>query len=298
MTKGYRLGLALSGGGLRGAVHLGVLKALEKNDIYPDIIAGTSSGSIVGAVYAAGVDFEPLVAKFEGSEVWELLDPTIAHFNWILYLYYRWIHRPMTLWKLPMGFFKGDKLESYMDDILEGRYFKDLKIPLSVVCADVDTGETVVFCTPGNTPSRPLKDTAFVTNQKLSAAVRGSISLPGVFVPKHLGGRRLVDGGVKNNIPVNILYSQGARKVIAVDLGVTSDRARPDSVVELIMASLDIMGDELSRYIRSEYPAYYIYPDLQGVGYKDYDRIREFISFGEEAAQKAMPEIKRYLYEK
>lgn len=295
MAKGYKLGLALSGGGLRGAVHLGVLKALTDNGIFPDIVAGTSSGSIIGAIYATGADSKDIVKKFSGREAWDLLDPTKAYLNWFLRLCYRFTKRTMALWQWPQGFFKGEKLECYFDQIFEGKGFEDLLVPLSVVCADIDTGESVIYCPLEAKPKRPPEGVVFRSDEKLSAAVRGSISLPGVFTPLALGGRRLVDGGIKNNIPADLLFMQGAKKVIAVDLGVTGIRSRPETMTEIIMASLDIMGDELSRHIRKESPAYYIFPDLQGVGYKDYERIPEIISFGENAANKMMPEIKKYL---
>ena len=116
-----------------------------------------------------------------------------------------------------------------------------------------------------------------------------------LYLFKKIKGRKLVDGGIKNNIPVDILRQQGAKKIIAVDLGVSQNRAKADSIVEIIMASVDIMGDELSYFIRREHPGYYIYPDIQGVGYRDIDRLPEIVKFGEKVANRELPNIVKYL---
>jgi NTE family protein len=291
----YGIGLALSGGGVRGAVHLGVLKVLTQNGIYPDIISGTSAGSIAGALFAAGVDIEDFLEELKNIKPWKLLDPAFTPAYILVLLFYYWTSRPMVMWSFPDGFFKGEKIEQYLDGVLGGKKFDDLKIPLSVVSADINTGETVIFCSKKNVPKGKIYNTVFITEAKVSEAVRASISLPGIFVPKHLKGHKLVDGGIKDNIPVDILHHQGAKKVLAVDLGVTTGRAKADSMVEILMASVDIMGDELSYYIKKNYPGYYLYPDLQGVGYKDFRRIPQFVKYGEDVTRKALPDIKRFL---
>ena len=88
--------------------------------------------------------------------------------------------------------------------------------------------------------------TVFITDQSVAVAVRASISLPGIFLPKTVKGHTLVDGGIKNNIPVDILYAQKVKKIIGVDLGVSENRPKVDSAADIIMATVDIMGDELS----------------------------------------------------
>lgn len=295
MRKRYKIGLALSGGGVRGAVHLGILKVLLENDIVPDIVSGTSAGSIVGALYAAGVDLDSFLEEFRKKDIYDMLDPTACYFRGLLLLYYYWPRRPMINWIFPDGLFKGDKIEKAFDNILGKKYFNDIDLPLSVVSVDINTGQTVVFCPREVVPRTKMGNTVFVTDQRVSTAVRASISLPGVFVPKRVKKHKLVDGGIKNNIPVDILYHQGVNRIIAVDLGVTKNRPKADSLVEILMASLDIMGDELSYYIRKEYPAYYVFPDLQGVGYRDFIRIPEFVKFGEEVAKRELPNIKKFL---
>jgi len=293
--KSYKIGLALSGGGVRGAVHLGILNVLIKNDIYPDIIAGTSAGSIVGALYASGVNLDEFVKDFKKINPIDLLDPTFTGVYLLLLFFYYWSKRPMINWTFPKGLFKGDKIEQFLDEIFNKKGFNNLKVPLSVVSADINTGETVVFCPRKNVPRKKINNTVFLTDQSLATAVRASISLPGVFLPKVVKGHTLVDGGIKNNIPVDILHAQKATKIIGVDLGVSESRARVDSVIDILMATIDIMGDELSHYIRKEHPGYYIYPDIKGIGYKDFHRIPEIVKYGEKVAERELPKIMAFL---
>lgn len=292
----FRFGLALSGGGIRGAAHLGILKTLIENGIYPDIISGTSAGSIVGALYAADVNFNELAKKFKDINPVHLLDPTIPGvYTLLLLYYYYWTKRPMLNWTFPKGLLKGEKIERLLEDVLKKKHFNNLKVPLSVVSVDINSGQTVIFCPKNNVPRKKMNNTVFITDQSLAVAVRASISLPGIFIPKVVQGHTLVDGGIKNNIPVDILHAQKAKKVIGIDLGVSENRAKVDSIVDVLMATIDIMGDELSYYIRKENPGYYIYPDIQGIGYKDFDRIPEIIKYGKKVAKKELPNIIKYL---
>ena len=293
--KRYKLGLAFSGGGVRGAVHLGILKVLMKNQIYPDIVAGTSVGSIAGALYAVGVDLDSFVEELSDKDIIEFLDPTMYILYFFMFFYYYYTKRPMVKWILPDGLFKGDKIEEYLNKVFHHKYFHELKVPLFTVSADINTGDTVVFCPRGKVPRRKILGTTYITDQKVATGVRSSISLPGILLPKKIKNYKLVDGGIKNNIPVDILYQQGANKVIAVDLGVTENRPKADSMMEVLMASLSIMGNELSKHIRKTYPAYYIFPDLQGIGYKDFSRIKEIVKYGEEIGERELINIKRYI---
>jgi len=293
--KSYKIGLALSGGGVRGAVHLGILNVLIKNKIFPDIIAGTSAGSIVAALYAAGVDLEKFLEDFKKINPVHLLDPTVSGVYILLLFYYYWIKKPVINWTFPKGLFKGKKIEQFLEEIFNKKGFNSLKVPLSVVSADISTGQTVVFCPRKNVPRKNINNTVFITDQSLATAVRASISLPGVFLPKVVKGHTLVDGGIKNNIPVDILHAQKATKIIGVDLGVSESRARVDSVIDILMATIDIMGDELSHYIRKEHPGYYIYPDIKGIGYKDFHRMPEIVKYGEKIAERELPKIIDFL---
>lgn len=254
-----------------------------------------SAGSIAGALYAAEVDLDEAVERFKRINPVCLLDPTVSGVYILLLFYYYWTKKPMVNWTFPKGLFKGEKIECFLEDILRNKDFNNLKVPLSVVGADINTGQTVVFCPRSNVPRKKMNNTVFITDQSLATAVRSSISLPGIFLPKTVKGHTLVDGGIKNNIPVGVLNAQKTKKIIGVDLGVSQNRSRADSIVDILMATIDIMGDELSYFIRKDHPGYYIYPDIQGIGYKDFNRIPEIVKFGEEVAKRELPNIVRFL---
>lgn len=288
-------GLALSGGGIRGAAHLGVLKALRKSGIYPDVISGTSAGSIAGAIFAAGVDIDRFVDLLMDHIGLGLLDPAFPAGYILLFMYYIWAHKSLLHWAFPDGIIKGDKLERFFDDILEHKYFDDLDIPFFAISVDINTGETVVFCSKKYIPNVKMENTVFITDAKVAEGIRASISLPGIFVPKKIKGRRLVDGGIKNNIPLDILYYNGVKKTLAVDLRISKDRIKADNIFEILFASFDIIWCELSNCIRERFPAYFIYPEISGIGYKDYKKIPELANYGEKITLEKLPEIRDYL---
>lgn len=289
-----KIGLALSGGGIRGAAHLGVLKVLKQNEIYPDLISGTSAGSIAGAVFAAGVNIDEFVDTLMAHAGLKLLDPAYASGYILLFLYYLWANKPILQWVLPDGIIKGDKLENFFDEILDYKSFDDLYIPFFVFSADINTGETVVFCSKKYIPDRKMKNTVFITDARVAEGIRASISLPGIFVPKNIKGRKLVDGGIKNNIPLNILYHKGAKKILAVDLRISKEKIKADNIIEILLASFDIVWRELSNCIKERFPAYFIYPEIKQVGYKDYKKIPELVKCGEKVALRELSKIKNF----
>ncbi|MDN5332575.1 MAG: hypothetical protein PWP45_1800 [Tepidanaerobacteraceae bacterium] len=295
MTSQYRFGLVLSGGGFRGAVHLGILKAFHENGIYPEIVAGTSAGSIAAAFYACGVNIDWFAREVRCMKPWKVLDPAFPLAAILALLYRFWLRRPSVMAKWPEGLFRGDKIESWLDGVFTGKTFDELKVPLSVVSVDVESGETVVFCPKKNIPHKGMRNTVFISDVPVSTAVRASISLPGVFVPKRIMGRKLIDGGVKNNVPVDVAFHQGAAKVVAVDLGKSKGKRKVKSILDVLMASIDIMGSELNYCVQKEYPALYLYPEVQGIGYDDFYMIPELIKFGEEFAKRSLKEVKEYL---
>ncbi|MFO7152801.1 MAG: patatin-like phospholipase family protein [Bacillota bacterium] len=291
----YRFGLVLSGGGFRGAVHLGIIKALQESGFYPEIVAGTSAGAIAAAFYACGVNIDWFAREIKNMKPWKALDPAFPLAAVLALLYRCWLDRPFALTKKPDGLFKGDRIENWLNNLFGGKTFDELKIPLSVVSVDVESGETVVFCPRKNIPREKLRDTVFISDVSVASAVRASLSLPGIFVPKRIKGRKLIDGGVKNNVPVNIAYHQGAEKVVAVDLGRSGGKRRVESMLDVLMASLEIMGTEINHSVRQDYPALYLCPEVHGIGYDDFYLIPDLIKYGEEFAKKVLKEVKKYL---
>lgn len=169
VSNPLRIGVALGGGSARGYAHIGALSCLERHGFAPNLIVGTSFGAIVGALYAAGLSPEE-IAGTANSVRWRDLSK-VLDFG---------LHRA--------ALFSGDKLESYLDELVEGRSFSDLKRTLVIVATDLATGERVDL-----------------TAGPLAPALRASASMPGVFSPVVMNGRYLVDGGLGSPIPLATL---------------------------------------------------------------------------------------------
>lgn len=162
-TRPYRIGLALGGGGARGFAHIGVLRALEEMGIKPDVISGTSAGSIIAALYADGYTPQHIIRLFSELDVKELVDVTIPR-NSLL---------------------KMDKFIHFIDKRLHSKRIEDLKIPTYIVATDFDNGKSVAF-----------------DKGDLAIRIAASCSIPIVFPPIAIDGIHYVDGGVMRNLPV------------------------------------------------------------------------------------------------
>ncbi|MBN2186023.1 MAG: patatin-like phospholipase family protein [Dehalococcoidia bacterium] len=179
-----KVGLALGGGGARGLAHIGVLKALEEESIPIDMIAGTSAGAMVGACYAKERNasiLEELVLGIDWRKMARLVDPNLL--------------------LLGKGFVHGDKIKEFGKSIIGDAKFEDLEIPLAVVAADAQTTEEIV-----------------IDRGSVLEAVRASISLPVILTPVKHGNRFLIDGGIVNPVPVDVVRNMGAEVVIAVNV--------------------------------------------------------------------------------
>lgn len=174
--------MALGGGSARGYAHLGALASLERNGIVPDLLVGTSFGAVVGALYATGRPLAELKAEAEAMRRRDVF-PHIADFG---------LHRA--------ALFGGRKLEAYFERLLEGRHFSDLERKLVVVTTDIDSGEQVLL-----------------EEGPLAAALRASASIPGIFAPASIDGRRLVDGGIGSPVPLATL--EGLDVAVAIGIG-------------------------------------------------------------------------------
>ncbi len=175
-----RIGLALSGGGFRGLGHLGILQALEEEKIPVDYIAGTSMGGIVAALYAAGIPMETLVRRVCEIKFLNLIAPDLQH----------------------RGFLSHEKVKLLLISLLgrEDLTFADLNIPLAVVACDLESSEMVVL-----------------NEGPLLPALLSTAALPFAFSPIYHQGRWLVDGGPLNNLPVDVVRTMGADRVLAID---------------------------------------------------------------------------------
>lgn len=190
-TPRHRLGVALGGGSARGYAHLGALASLERNGLEPDLIVGTSFGAVVGALYATGRPIQDLKAEAEAMRRRDVF-PHIADFG---------LHRA--------ALFGGRRLEEYFDRLLEGRTFADLQRRLVVVTTDIDSGEQVLL-----------------ESGSLGLALRASASIPGVFAPATVEGRRLIDGGIGSPVPLATLADLDVEVAIGIGAGMEARDSR------------------------------------------------------------------------
>lgn len=270
-----KLGIALSGGGIRGIAHAGVLQALEENGIRPDIIGGTSCGSIVAAMYALG--YSPyhifILCKRYGK--------IIARANAMPIL--SGIHNSICNKKIGLsGLNNGEKMEEICD-ILAGRrkIFKinDIKIPIVIPTVDMVSGKEYVFT--NNIPNKRNKEKEYIDNVNVGRAVRASSSFPAYFSPCKHGGCAFMDGGVLNNVPADEVRLQGADKVIAVKFH--SDKITKESnLMDVAMKCIDIMGNKISeKSLKMSDYILDVYTDK--VGLLDYQKVDKCFEFGYKA---------------
>ena len=253
--KPPRIALALGGGAARGFAHIGVIKALEAQGIRPDIITGTSAGSVVGALYAAGL------SGFALQQI--ALDMNEGAF---------------TDWTLPdRGVLRGEALQDFVNKAVNGRTLEHLGKPIGVIATDLGSGQTVVF-----------------RNGNTGMAVRASSTVPGVFQPVTINGREYVDGGLTSPVPVQAALNMGADFVIAVDIGNKPNWGSTDSTLKVFLQTFTIMGNVISRQ-EMQKADIVIRPQTPQVKATDFEGRHVAILEGEKAAAEVMPELKAKL---
>jgi NTE family protein len=259
-----KIGLALSGGAARGLAHIGVLEVLQREGIPIDMIAGTSAGAVAGAVYAWNQDITRMKKE-------------VLAVNWMK------IAPLLDLSLFKSGLIRGKKIESLLTSYIGGNIkFSDLKIPFACVASDIETGEEVVI-NSGSVPE----------------ALRASISVPGIFTVVKHEGRYLVDGGLTTPVPVEVVKKMGADFIIAVNVTPNvSDRVqkmrKEPGIFHVIMQSIYITTSAMAQY-NLEDADMVIEPDLAHIGAGDFQKSKELIKRGKEAAQSVIPEIKQRL---
>lgn len=244
-------GLALSGGGARGAAHAGVLLALKEEHLLPDWIGGTSAGSIAAGLFAAGLDPEDLCALVsdlsrQGADYLDL------NFLSLLTLIPQMLlHTPVHL----CGLIKGRRFHALFESLTNGKRLEQLSIPLLIPAVDIRSGATVCFTNFYSKPHSLRKQTTRQSDSdpeihwcfsgRLSDLMLASSSVPGIFCPVYLDAFCLVDGGVTNNLPVNLMRTAGCPDIIAVDLGAPYQMPEQESIFEILSHSFSIMSTNL-----------------------------------------------------
>lgn len=254
-----KIGLALGGGAARGFAHIGVIKALEAQGIYPEIVVGTSAGSVVGAMYAAGNDGFALQ-----KIAMDMDEATIS--DWAL-----------PLFSKSSGVLKGEALQTYVNKAVKNVTMEKLKLKFGAVATDLNTGQPILFAR-GNT----------------GQAVRASSSVPSVFQPVQIGGHAYVDGGLVAPVPVRFVREMGADFIIAVNISTQTDAQAAVSSVEVLLQTFAIMGQRLNHHELKDADIV-ISPALPKMGGNDFAGRNLAILAGEQAAAAMMPQIKAKL---
>src|SRR5574343_1134792 len=249
-----RIGLALGGGAARGFAHVGVIQVLEEAGLHPQLVAGTSAGSLVAALYASGKTSQELRRVAETMEEAEITD-----------------------WMLPIlnrGALRGEALAKYVNTQVGGKAIEQMKIPLGIVATDLRTGEAVTF-RRGNTGS----------------AVRASSAVPAVFQPVRIGEREYVDGGLVSPVPVKQAREMGANFVIAVDISSDPEGSQTGDTFQILMQTFTIMGKSINTLALRE-AEFVVRPSLTGVKSADFGARRRSIEAGRSAMLAMLPQLK------
>jgi NTE family protein len=246
--KKKKTGLALGGGAVLGAVHVGVLKVIKEKNITIDCISGTSIGAFMAALYAFGVSAEDIEKVSEDLSWLDISEITLSKF----------------------GLMSNEKFGELLVEQIGDKNIEDADIPLKIIATDIASGERVIL-EKGN----------------LADAVRASACIPGIFKPMEIDGRMLVDGGIVENVPVTPLVDLGADHIIGVQLTVSAAAKRPEHIIEVLLNTFEFMITNISKPYLKDVDVL-IKPDLSGFDKVDTNQIRELIKKGYEEAEKML----------
>lgn len=235
-----KLGLALSGGGIRGVAHAGVLKALEENNIKIDVIGGTSSGSIISTLYAMGYSPYYIYILFKRYAKELMNQNSISTFTSLG----SYMTNKKTHFK---GFYSGEEIEKNFNEIASRKGIKnisDIKMPLVIPTVDVQDSKEYIFT--NNIPQKIDNNEKYITEISIGKAVRASSSFPVVFCPCEFEKHKFLDGGILDNFPSLEVKKQGVDKVLTINFK-ADDVSENSSVMDIIMRTIDIMGNKASQ---------------------------------------------------
>jgi NTE family protein len=255
-----KIALVLGGGAARGFAHVGVIRVLEQEKIPIDMIVGTSVGALIGGIYAA--------------------DPNSFRLEWLAFKIEKNDLFDFSILSSRMGPVRGDRLEEFVNTNVKVRTIEELAIPFYAVSTELATGNTVVF-----------------DKGPLARAIRASAAIPGLIHPVEIEGKLYVDGGVTDNLAVDIARARGADVIIAVSIQKEITQNEFSSFLDVVLQSVDIMGRELVRYKARDYDVL-IEPNVGSVGTTDFSKKQQLLEEGIAAARKAVPQIKELLESK
>ncbi|NKI92678.1 NTE family protein [Rhizobacter sp. SG703] len=252
VPKPPRIGLALGGGAARGFAHIGVIQVLEENGIKPDLVVGTSAGSLVAALYASGKNGLALAAMADSMD-----------------------ESAITDWAFPgRGLIRGEALARFVRESTGGKTIEQMRLPLGIVATDLDNGAPVLF-----------------QRGDAGIAVRASSAVPAVFQPVRIGTREYVDGGLVSPVPVRFARQMGADLVIAVDISAVPDGAATGDPMRMLLQTFAIMSRSINAFELREADVV-LRPKLNDVSSADFAARKRSIQAGREIALAMLSELK------
>ena len=257
--KKPKVALVLGGGAARGLAHVGVIRILEQEKIPIDIIVGTSVGSLIGSVYASHAN------SFELEwEAFKVTKDDIFDF---------------TIISSRMGPVKGDRIEEFVNKVVPVKNIEEMRIPFIAIATDLNTGEMVI-----------------IDKGPVAKAVHASSAIPGVFHPVNYLNKTLVDGGVVNNVAIDVARQRGADIVIAVDVSGNVVNYEITNLFDISLQAVNIMGNEIAKFKIKDADVI-IRPAVGNVGMLDFDQKKRCMTEGIAATQKAVPAVKNKMDE-
>jgi NTE family protein len=250
-----RIALVLGGGAARGFAHVGVIRVLEQEKIPIDMVVGTSVGSLIGSIYAdtrSSFDLEVIAFKLEKDDIFDF-----------------------SVFSSTTGPVKGERLEKFVQSRVKKANIEELLLPFAAVATNLVTGERVIL-----------------DQGPVGRAVRASSSIPGVFTPVLYQNMMLVDGGVVDNVPVDVARAKGADLVIAVNIGKNVVDKNVNNILDITLQAINIMSYEISKF-KVQGADILIEPNVGEVGMMDFTQKEVCMRAGIEATQRAIPELRK-----
>jgi len=261
LMKDPIIGLALGGGAARGFAHIGVIKILEANGIKPNVIVGTSAGSVISAIYASGIsanELQQIAIDLDEATITDWTNPFSGKMG---------------------GMIKGDALQSKINQLVKNRPIEQMKIPLGIVATDLKTGNPILF-QRGDT----------------GQAVRASSSVPGIFMPTVIQGKEYVDGGLTSPVPIKFTRNLGADIVIAVNISSDPSDQQISGILGTLLQTTTIMGRSIT-YWELPLADVIVIPQLPQMKSTDFRSRNAAILAGEIAMQQQITALKNKIEE-
>jgi NTE family protein len=253
IRRNKKIGLALGGGAVLGAAHIGVLKALKELQVDIACISGTSIGAFVAAFYANGVE-------------WEEIEKIASEIKWL----------DLSGISLSgLGLLSNEKMGKLIEKHLGKRDLQDAKIPLAMIATDIASGDKVIM-----------------QKGSVADAVMASTCIPGIFTPVEINGRMLVDGGVVENVPVTPLKEMGADLIISVDLNAAHKARKPSNIIEVLLRTFDFLIQSTSD-LQKKKADIRIEPDLSDYNMVEIKQAPDLILEGYHSAMKVLRKVLR-----